>query len=34
MSIDHPNIIEFQEMLMDDVYFNFVTQLCLGGDLC
>ena len=33
MSIDHPNIIGFEEMYMDNEYFNFVTQLCMGGDL-
>jgi len=33
MSIDHPNIIEFEEIYMDKEYFNFVTQLCMGGDL-
>lgn len=33
MSIDHPNIIGFEEMYMDNHYFNFVTQLCMGGDL-
>ena len=24
MNIDHPNIIEFQEIYMDDMYFHFV----------
>jgi serine/threonine protein kinase len=33
MNIDHPNIIDFQEIYMDDLYFNFVTQLCEGNDL-
>jgi calcium-dependent protein kinase len=33
MNIDHPNIIDFNEIYMDDTYFNFVTQLCEGGDL-
>jgi serine/threonine protein kinase len=25
LSIDHPNIIEFEEIYMDNNYFNFVT---------
>ena len=33
MSIDHPNIIDFEEIYMDDFNFNFVTQLCEGDDL-
>jgi calcium-dependent protein kinase len=33
MSIDHPNIINFYEIYMDDNYFSFVTELCEGSDL-
>ncbi len=33
MSLDHPNIIEFDEMYMDNDNFAFVTQFCRGGDL-
>lgn len=33
MNIDHPNIIDFYEIYMDNDYFNFVTQLCEGNDL-
>ena len=25
MNIDHPNIIDFYEIYMDDKYFNFIT---------
>lgn len=30
---DHPNIIKFYEMYMDDHYFHFVTEFCGGGEL-
>lgn len=33
MNIDHPNIIEFQEVYMDQHYFHFVQQYCAGQDL-
>ncbi len=33
MNIDHPNIIGFYEIYMDDNYFHFVQQLCEGQDL-
>jgi calcium-dependent protein kinase len=33
MNIDHPNIIGFYEIYMDDQYFHFVLQLCEGSDL-
>ena len=31
--VDHPNIINFHEIYMDDYYFHFVTSMCDGGDL-
>lgn len=34
MSIDHPNIINFHEIYMDDRYFYFIQQMCEGKDLC
>eukprot|EP00347_Sterkiella_histriomuscorum_P013565 403364229 len=33
MKVDHPNIINFHEIYMDQNYFHFVTQLCEGGEL-
>lgn len=33
ISLDHPNIIDFDELYMDDQNFAFVTQYCKGGDL-
>ena len=33
MNIDHPNIIEFDEIYMDDKYFHFITQFNRGKDL-
>ena len=32
-SVDHPNIINFYEMYVDDDYFHFVTEFCGGGEL-
>ena len=31
--VDHPNIIDFYEIFMDDTHFHFITQLCEGGEL-
>ncbi len=33
LEVDHPNIINFHEIYMDDDHFHFVTQLCEGGEL-
>jgi serine/threonine protein kinase len=33
MEVDHPNIINFHEIYMDENHFHFVTQLCEGGEL-
>lgn len=33
MNIDHPNIIGFHEIYMDEQYFHFVQQYCEGADL-
>lgn len=33
MNIDHPNIIEFKEIFMDQHYFHFVQHYCAGKDL-
>lgn len=32
-SMDHPNIIKFHEMYIDDNYFHLVTEFCGGGEL-
>lgn len=31
--MDHPNILKFYEMYMDEKYFHFVTEFCGGGEL-
>lgn len=30
---DHPNILKFYEMFIDENYFHLVTEYCGGGDL-
>ena len=32
-TVDHPNIIKFYEMYVDDNYYNLVTEFCGGGEL-
>jgi len=32
-SVDHPNIITFYEVYMDDEHIHFVTEFCGGGEL-
>lgn len=32
-SADHPNIIKFYEMYIDENFFHFVTEFCGGGEL-
>lgn len=31
--VDHPNIIHFYEMYVDENHFHFVTEYCGGGEL-
>lgn len=31
--VDHPNIINFYEMYVDENYCHFVTEFCGGGEL-
>jgi len=31
--LDHPNIIKFIEVVEDDHYVHFITELCTGGEL-
>jgi len=33
LQVDHPNVINFYEIYMDEHYFHFVTELCEGGEL-
>ena len=33
LEVDHPNIINFYEIYMDDNHFHFVNELCEGGEL-
>jgi calcium-dependent protein kinase len=32
-TVDHPNIITFYEMYVDDNYCHFITEFCGGGEL-
>ena len=32
-TVDHPNIIKFYELYVDDNYYNLVTEFCGGGEL-
>lgn len=32
-ALDHPNIVKFYEIYMDDMYIHFVMEYCEGGDL-
>lgn len=32
-SVDHPNIIKFYEMFVDENYYHLVTEYCGGGEL-
>jgi calcium-dependent protein kinase len=32
-SVDHPNIIKFYEMYVDDDYYNLVMEFCGGGEV-
>jgi calcium-dependent protein kinase len=31
LKVDHPNILNFYEIFMDENHFHFVMQLCEGG---
>jgi len=31
--VDHPNIIKFYEMYVDDTSYHLVTEFCGGGEL-
>jgi calcium-dependent protein kinase len=31
--LDHPNIVNSVEILRDDNYIHFVTEICQGGEL-
>ena len=33
LNTDHPNIINFHEIYMDDNFFHFVQNICEGGEL-
>ncbi len=33
LEVDHPNIINFYEIYMDESHFHFVNELCEGGEL-
>lgn len=32
-TVDHPNIITFYELFVDDNFFHLVTEFCGGGEL-
>ena len=32
-SVDHPNIIKFYEMYVDDQHYHLITEFCGGGEL-
>lgn len=32
-TLDHPNIVKFYEIFIDEKYIHFVMEHCQGGDL-
>ena len=32
-TLDHPNIVKFYEIYLDEMYIHFVMEYCSGGDL-